>query len=92
MAPTTITDYIDDHSSDNNTSNNTDSEINNDSNSANGNKENNTDINNTPLPPLVALGYVLIEQKRSLFGLQYKEDPTVMLFYESILKDIRPSS
>ncbi|KAI8145399.1 hypothetical protein BJV82DRAFT_603527 [Fennellomyces sp. T-0311] len=33
------------------------------------------------LSPLAALGYVLMEQKCSIFGLQYKEDPTVMLMY-----------
>ncbi|KAI9365236.1 hypothetical protein BD770DRAFT_378087 [Pilaira anomala] len=36
----------------------------------------------TPLPPLAAVGYVLIEQKCSLFGLEYKKDPTVILLYQ----------
>ncbi|KAI7858198.1 hypothetical protein BDC45DRAFT_434513, partial [Circinella umbellata] len=35
-----------------------------------------------PLPPLAAVGYVLIEQKCSLFGLEYKKDPTVILLYQ----------
>ncbi|KAI7887270.1 uncharacterized protein EV154DRAFT_484989 [Mucor mucedo] len=43
---------------------------------------NNSSINNAePLPPLLALSYVLMEQKCSLFGLQYKEDLTVILIY-----------
>ncbi|KAI9365898.1 hypothetical protein BD770DRAFT_377499 [Pilaira anomala] len=43
---------------------------------------NTTSTNSHFLPPLVALGYVLMEQKCSLFGLQYKEDPTVILLYK----------
>ncbi|ORX59655.1 hypothetical protein DM01DRAFT_1333120 [Hesseltinella vesiculosa] len=39
------------------------------------------------LPPLFALGYVLMEQKSSLLGLQWKEDPTVMLLY-TIAKEV----
>lgn len=35
-------------------------------------------INSKPLPSLTALGYVLMG---SLFGLEYKEDSTVMLLY-----------
>ncbi|KAL7321355.1 hypothetical protein PS15m_001131 [Mucor circinelloides] len=50
--------------------------------SSNDPSSNNSSINNAePLPPLLALGYVFMEQKCSLFGLQYKEDPTVILLY-----------
>lgn len=48
MTPKTIADYIDDNDS------------NNDNESDN---ENDTSIDSKPLPPLAAVGYVLIEQK-----------------------------
>lgn len=44
----------------------------------------NTNINGHSLPPLIAIGYVLMEQNCSLFGLQYKDDPTVILLYEIV--------
>ncbi|KAI7854995.1 hypothetical protein BDC45DRAFT_440047, partial [Circinella umbellata] len=38
------------------------------------------------LPPLLALGYVLMEEKCSVLGLQYKDDPTVMMLYATAKK------
>ncbi|CAO3645596.1 unnamed protein product [Mucor fragilis] len=73
----------DDDSSDDNNGNDDTNNDNNDNNSNDDtNKKNNNNINSMSLPPLAAVGYVLMEQKCSLFGLQYKEDPTVVLLYQ----------
>ncbi|KAI8148893.1 hypothetical protein BJV82DRAFT_589995 [Fennellomyces sp. T-0311] len=69
MTPETITAYLDDRSR----------------NGASSSDDVDTSSSNhapEPLPPMAALAYVLIEQKCSIFGLQYKEDPTVMLMYK----------
>ncbi|KAI8884779.1 hypothetical protein K501DRAFT_131334, partial [Backusella circina FSU 941] len=36
----------------------------------------------TPLPDMVALGYVLTEQETSLLSLEHRDDPTVQMLYE----------
>ncbi|KAG2222997.1 hypothetical protein INT45_012296 [Circinella minor] len=99
MNPTTVNDYInDDNNNDrNNSSSNSSGNGNINHNIANYNNcsssdyihdTNNSSNNNDPKPlhPLAAVGYVLMEQKCSLFEIEYKEDPTVMLLY-TIAKD-----
>ncbi|KAI8646782.1 hypothetical protein BD408DRAFT_409724 [Parasitella parasitica] len=72
MTPKTIADYISNHDNDDTNNDNNEDSIN----------ENDTSINSRPLPPLAAVGYVLMEQRCSLFGLEYKENPTVILLYK----------
>lgn len=71
------------NNSNNSSNNDNDSSNDNDSNNDKDiNNKNDISINSKPLPPLAAVGYVLIEQKCSLFRLEYKKDPTVILLYK----------
>lgn len=46
-------------------------------------------INEDPMNELVALGYFMSEQKRSILSLEKKEDPTVRLLYEIAKSTLR---
>lgn len=41
-----------------------------------------SDFLQTPLPSMVALGYVLVKQEILLFGLKHRDDPKVCMLYE----------
>jgi hypothetical protein len=45
-------------------------------------------LDTTPLPPIVALAYVMIKQEISLLGLEHRDDATVKMLYAIAKKNL----